>query len=111
MQDYATLTVRPEIEQLIERTIREAMKPYGFRAARVRAGEDHDGDPVLWVEVEFDFTDGLFDYTRTSVVETIVRASLLEHGEMRFAHFRYEFDERQKFDLRPYKKPRRRAKT
>ena len=35
------------IVELIKQTVRESMEPFGLRDVSVRAGEDHDGDPVI----------------------------------------------------------------
>ena len=95
MQHLQIMTVRPEVEQIIASTIGEAMQPFGFRAAIVRPGEDHAGDPALFIEVQYDPSDTPIDFSVTSSLTTIVRDKLWEQGERRFPYIRHKFDERQ----------------
>ncbi len=104
MQEKAH-TISPEIVRLIERTVHEYMVPFGFHTARVRGGEDHDGDPVIFVDVEYDLSDNPIDPAVTGALTTILRDKLWEQGETRFPHIQHKFDEHQQV------KPRRRAKT
>jgi hypothetical protein len=96
-------SVRSEIIDLIRQTVRESTLAYGFRDVTVRAGEDHDGDPVLFVESAYDLTDEPIDTKVTAALTTRLRDKLWAAGETRFPHLRHKFDENQKV------KPRRRA--
>ena len=87
--------VAPEIVSLIEDTVRESMAPFGFKAAHVRAGEDHDGDPVIFIEADYDLTDTPIDIDVTSKLRLTLRDRLWNMGETRFPHIRNNFDERQ----------------
>jgi hypothetical protein len=92
---YTTAAVRPEIVDLIKATIRESMAPFGYKDAIVRAGEDHDGDPVLFVEVEYDLSDVPVDLAISPVLLTSLQSRLWQAGETRFAHIRHHFHENQ----------------
>jgi hypothetical protein len=94
MQDTDT-PVSPEIVALIDRTIREAMAPYRPRSVHVRAGEDHDGDPVIFVEVDYDLTETPVDLAAASRIRTPLLEKMWDAGERRFPHFRHRFHERQ----------------
>jgi hypothetical protein len=106
IEDYPTCmrditeTVDRDIVELIERTVRESMAPFGLRAVDVRAGEDHDGDPVIFVEAHYDLSERPIDprltAKLTSRLTTTLRDRLWERGEIRFPHVRHKFDERQK---------------
>ena len=87
--------VSHEIETLIERTIREAMSPYGYRGVRVRAGEDHDGDPVIFVDVDYDLCTQPLEIGVTGQILTPLRDKMWAAGETRFPHIRHRFHERQ----------------
>jgi hypothetical protein len=93
-------TVDRDIVELIERTVRESMGPFGPRAVEVRAGEDHDGDAVIFVEAQYELSERPIDPRvtgkLTSRLTTTLRDRLWERGETRFPHVRHKFDERQK---------------
>ncbi len=91
-----TETVDSDIVALIEETVRESMSPFGLRSVNVRAGEDHDGDPVIFVEAQYDLSERPIDPTVTAKLTTTLRDRLWERGEIRFPHVRHKFDERQK---------------
>lgn len=97
--------VSPEIQTLVERTVRESMEPFGLKLVEVRGGEDHDGDPVIFVEAQYDLSETPIDTTVTANLTSILRDRLWVAGETRFPHIRHKFDERQKV------KPRRRARA
>lgn len=100
-----THTVNSEIMALIEQTVREMMGPFGLKSVSVRAGEDHDGDPVIFVEAHYGLSETPVDLEVTSALATTLRSRLWEHGEVRFPHIRHKFNENQKV------KPRRRANS
>jgi len=89
------------IVELIKQTVRESMEPFGLRDVNVRAGEDHDGDPVIFVEAQYDLSERPIDTDVTAQLIFILRGRLWERGETRFPHIRHRFDERQKVSRRP----------
>lgn len=95
--------VDDEIVELIAKTVRESMHVYGLRHVCVRAGEDHEGQAVLFIDAEYDLTDTPIDTTVTATLTTKLRDKLWAAGETRFPHIRHKFPEAQKV------KPRRRA--
>jgi len=101
---HSVLAIRLEIVDLIKSTIRETMAPFGFRDATVRAGEDHDGDPVIFVDVEYDLTETPIDLAVSPVLLNKVQDRLWRAGEMRFAHIRHNFHERQPLNTRRSKR-------
>jgi hypothetical protein len=92
---YTDSPVSPEIVAMIERTIREVMTPYGYRGIRVRPGEDHDGWPVIFVEVDYDLTETPIDFGYTKLILSPLRDKMWEAGERRFPYIRHRFHERQ----------------
>ena len=92
--------VSPDIVALIETSIREAMTPYGYRAVHVRPGEDHDGYPVIFVEVDYDLTETPIDFGVASRILTPLRDKMWEAGERRFPHIRHKFHEKQPIPTR-----------
>jgi hypothetical protein len=99
---HSASAIRPEIVDLIKTTIRETMAPFGFEDASARAGEDHDGDPVIFVDVEYDMKDPPMGPSTTFELLTRVRDRLLDAGETRFPHIRHNYQ-----DHRPLKARRR----
>jgi len=97
--------VDPELVELIKRTIHETMDPFGLRSVEVRAGEDHDGDPVIFVEAEYDLSETPLELGVTGELASVVRELVWKAGETRFPHIRHKFHEKQKV-----KKPARRAR-
>ena len=94
MQEGLTRVDASTVE-LIGKTVRESMAAFGFRMAHVRAGEDHDGDPVIFIEAEYDLTETPIDIEVMAKLRRILRSRLRESGETRFPHIRHNFDERQ----------------
>ena len=94
MQERAT-DISLEIAELIERTVQESMQPFGLRSVKVRAGEDHDGDPVIFVEAQYDLSRTPVDTMVLVELTGVLRGRLWQAGERRFPHIRHAFDERQ----------------
>ena len=76
------------------------MSRYPLRSVDVRAGEDHDGDPVIFVEAEYELVNEPIEFVGTLELITSVNDQLWAAGERRFAHIRHNFDERQRFKMR-----------
>lgn len=89
---------------LIERTIREVMSSYVVDSIDVKAGEDHDGDPVIFIEVHYGLNDAPIDSAVIAGLLSLMRDKLWAAGERRFPHTRHLFDERQA--MKPRKKAR-----
>ena len=84
-----------EAVEIVKQTIRESMGPFGLRDVHVRAGEDHDGDPVLFIEALYDLSETPVDPSVTARLVSILRDRLWKFGERRFPHIRHKFDEHQ----------------
>lgn len=92
--------VDDEIVELVRETVRESMQAFGLRDVSVRVGEDHDGEPVLFIEALYDLTDMPIDTAVTAALTTKLRDKLWEAGETRFPHIRHKFPEAQKIKQR-----------
>ena len=99
MQETAR-PVKPEIVELIRRTVHEAMDPFGLRSVEVRAGEDHDGDPVIFVEAQYDLSETAIDPAVNAELSSVLWQRLWDAGETRFAHIRHKYHEEQKVKTR-----------
>lgn len=103
MSERVHIAVDGRIVELVNEIVRESMQAFGLRDVSVRAGEDHDGEPVLFIEAEYELSDTPIDTTVTAALTTKIRDKLWAAGETRFPHIRHKFPEAQKV------KPRRRA--
>ena len=88
---------RNKVREAIERVLRDQLGPLGFQAATVRAGVDHDGDPVLFVDANFKLVPEPLDPAFTVGITDAVRDALDAVGETRFPHINYELDDEQTF--------------
>jgi hypothetical protein len=88
--------VEPEVVEAIRRVLGERLQDLGFREARVYPGEDHDGEPVLFIEAHYGLREAPVDVTPTFGLHRALREALAEVGETRFPHVRHRFDERQR---------------
>jgi hypothetical protein len=96
----SVVTVDEKIVELVRQTVRENMQAFGFREVSVRAGEDHDGESVLFIEAEYNLTDTPIDTAVTAALTTKLRDKLWAVGETRFPHIRHKFPEAQKVKSR-----------
>jgi len=71
------------------------MQPFGLKSVDVRAGEDHDGDPVIFVEAHYELSETPVETMAIIGLLGILRERLWNTGEKRFPHVRHRFDERQ----------------
>lgn len=94
MQDQSQKLDATTVE-LIERTVREWMKAYAIRSVSAKPGQDHDGDPVIRVEVHYDLTEEPIDTQVMARFAVALPDRLWDSGEFRFPHVRHFFDERQ----------------
>lgn len=88
--------VNAETVAAIEGVLRAEMAPFGLRNIEVIAGEDHDGDPVLFVEVTYDAEGRPIEPKVVAGLTTKLRDRLWELGETRFPHVRHAFPEQRK---------------
>ena len=87
--------VDKEAEDAVVGVLKEKMGPFGFLGAEVRAGRDHDDDPVIFIEAR-GFRDEPIDSRATLGLVSALRDALEAVGESRFPHVRHHFDDRQR---------------
>jgi hypothetical protein len=102
--------IKPRVRAEIERILRESLSRYGFVQATIEPGEDHDGDPAIFVEAEYRLSDEPVDARVTLATRSMLRDRLMALGEDRFPYLRHHFAEGQKVlvDIAG-RSPRRRA--
>jgi hypothetical protein len=97
-QDYVMqerLTITPRVKKLIHSEVEKAMRPFGLKRVVVDAGEDHDGDPVIFIEATYDMSARAIDPDDLSTLLSRLRDKLWQIGETRFPHIRHRFPDRQ----------------
>ena len=81
-----------EIEALIDPALAEVLDGHGFQGTDVRSGDDHDGEPALFIDVLFGASRS--DWTSAAIImmkQTIL--SLLRHaGDARFPYVTFQLD-------------------
>jgi hypothetical protein len=87
--------IAPELVERIERTVHEAMAPFGLREVDVRAGEDHDGDPVIFVEAQYELSERPLELGITGDLSSAINDIALDAGETRFVHVWHKFHDKQ----------------
>lgn len=75
----------------VDKVLRERLVAAGFAGSGIRPERDADGDPILVVDVNYDFSDKPINSKITYGLATEVRKVLLALGETRFPHIRHHF--------------------
>ena len=89
--------VSKEVDDVIQRVLRERLGPHGLREAAVTAEFDHAGDPALFIQTRFDLVPGPIDTAITFGITSALRDALDEIDETRFPYVRYDFHDDQTF--------------
>ena len=97
--------VDKKTRETVERVLRNRLGQQGLREVAVRAGADHDGNPVLFMVARFDLVPEPIDPAFTVGISVAVSDALDEIGETRFPHITYDLHDDQVFA----KKTRKRA--
>ena len=88
--------IEPQVKRTIERVLRKRLAAFGLNRTKIRAGWDHEGDPVLFVDAYYKRLDRPIEAKATFGLPTELRTALAELGESRFPYIRHHFDEHQK---------------
>lgn len=91
--------------EAVQRVLKERLDSLGFRKAQVYSGRDHDGDPVLFIDVRYNLIDKPIDTNATFGLLRALREALEEVGETRFPHVRHHFDNKQRVRNRQQVRP------
>ena len=80
----------------IQALFRERLQRFGASDVIIVPDEDHDGDPVLRVEVKHTLVDEPVPLEDVLAVDRAARDLAQQKGEPRFLHVRHVFDEKQR---------------
>jgi len=83
------------VREAIDQILRENLARFGFTGAKIEAREDHDGDPAIFVDAQYDLTDEPVDSAVTLDTLSKLRERLVALGEQRFPYLRHHFAEGQ----------------
>jgi hypothetical protein len=89
-------SVGDEVVAAVTEIVEREMGPFGLRAVRVTAAEDHDGDPILLVEADYRSGGKPIEPKVVAGLATKLRQRLWDMGETRFPHVRHHFSADQK---------------
>lgn len=81
--------VPPKIADTIKYLVKREVGRFGVRTISVVPGEDHDGDPVIFVEINYDPKGEDIDTQVLAGLAFKVRNRLWQLGEERFPHIRH----------------------
>jgi len=80
----------------VQKLLKDKFAQYRFERVDVRAGEDHTGDPALFIDAYYGLSDTPVDTRLILHTLTELRDVLLKMGEKRFPYVRHHFDEKQR---------------
>ena len=102
--------IKPSVRAAIDRILRENLSRFGLVRATIEPGDDHTGDPAIFIDAEYQLSDEPVDSRVTLATQSMLRDNLIKLGEHRFPYLRHHFAEGQKVlgDI-GRKSPRRRA--
>lgn len=76
--------------------VTRAMQPLPVSGVAVAAAPDHDGDPILLIDVNYGGTAEAVDPKAIARLVTRLRSGLWAKGERRFPYIRHHFSDQQK---------------
>ena len=85
-----------DIRAAIDAMLWQEVGAYGLHKVTVSAGEDHDGDSVIWVDADYEAKGAPIDPKAFAALVSKLREKLWSMGEERFPHVRHHFSEKQK---------------
>ena len=88
--------INSKVEEIVSEVIGLEMKRFGFKSVHVEAGEDHDGDPVLLIEVRYSEGGAKIDMRVVAQLLTKLRDRLWAAGETRFPLIQHHFPKSRK---------------
>jgi len=83
------------IPKAVQRLLKQRFAKYRLERVDVRAGEDHTGDPGLFIDAYFALSDTPLDTSLVSESFTEIREALLKMGEKRFPYVWHHFHDEQ----------------
>jgi hypothetical protein len=82
-----------QIRRLAEDVLRPTLGPFGFDHAEVRFGEDHGGDPAIFVEAHFRKGSEPTPGRATVKASGDLFRAFFERGDHRFPYLEHRFED------------------
>lgn len=80
-----------EVRSVADTVLSRLLGPYGFTKALVRSGQDHDGDPALFIRAHFKPGSEPFPGKVANTALAALSDALIAQGEMRFPYLTHYF--------------------
>ena len=84
------------VEQTMSSVLKELLNSQGLEGVLLNLGLDHDGDPVLFVNLKFRVVEPAINPRLLSNCAVTLPRALWEMVERRFPHLRYGFHDDQR---------------
>ena len=88
--------ISAEVTRKIRRLLKQEVGQFGLRSIEMKLGEDHDGDPVLFIDVWYDLTPTRVDTMRVARTSGKLHDLARSVKLVSFPFLRHHFDDAQK---------------
>lgn len=89
--------IEPSVKKAILKVLREQLAGIGFEHAEIFESQDHYGDPILRIVIDYKKIGAEVDPSPTFSLARYVKEAIRPLGEERFPHFQHRFPEDQDF--------------
>ncbi len=89
--------LQPNVARAINKVLEDRLKNIGFKRAEIVEDEDHTGEPILKIVIDYDKVGDGVDPTPTFSLARYVKEAVRPLGETRFPHFQHRFPDDQEF--------------
>lgn len=95
-----------DIVQLVTPKLRDVLGKFGFRDAIAKSGLDHDGDPVVFMEIHYG--EAAPELDPQASIDATIRAmeEMRQHGDERFVHMNHVYPDEEPIDDEDFGGPR-----
>ena len=93
---WMTYELPSGFRKAVEGFVRPHSERLGIEDIRIEPGEDHEGDPVVYVLMKHRLLDQPIDLKEVIALDRRLRDFAWEKGVRTFVHVRHQYDEKQK---------------
>lgn len=87
--------VPANLVRAIEDLLKKELGQYGLSKVDVHGGEDHSGEPAIFIDAEYEYSREPIDPETLAKVRLAIVALVSNHGDDRFPYLQNHFDKRQ----------------
>lgn len=99
IRNFSHRLISGEFETKIEDYARDLFSDVLVTSLQLRAENDHDGDPVLKMDIEHSLIESDINLALVRERDNKIRDRAWELGDSRFLHIRHTYDEKQTVSL------------